>query len=180
MSLKEVLALTHECSCSRCSAGCLYGSGSLTDEDLEQLPKHLELSQGEVKERYLEEVEKFGTKRFRPKLKREDGKPYGKCIFYDEGCTIHAAKPTECKVAMSCKPYGPELITWFNLNYFVDANNPQSIRQWALHLLSGGDTIEGGELTDLVPDKDELKRMFEYSDIMKRNDKDWEKELGLK
>ena len=70
--------------------------------------------------KHTEDITKFNTTLKRPKIQREQDKPYGKCIFYEEniGCKIHKAKPYECRIAMGCKPYGEELITWFDLKYF--------------------------------------------------------------
>lgn len=177
--LKEILKLVEDCNCEHCRNGCKFGSGFLADEDLKKLAGFLGISENELKEKYLEEFEKFSTKRFKPKLVRKD-LPFGKCIFYEEktGCKVHPAKPLECRIAMGCKEYGEDLIVWFNLNNFVNVNNPQSIRDWALYLKSGGKNIKGGKLTELVADEKELKEILEY--IKLGYEKDWEKELGLK
>ena len=84
--------------CQRRNNCCKHGSGCLVNDDLRNISLFLGISEKEVKEKYLEGVEKFNTRLFRPKIVR-DGKPYGVCIFFDEkGCKIHSVKPTECKV----------------------------------------------------------------------------------
>ena len=114
-----------------------------------------------MKKEFLEEVEKFNTKRFRPKILRKD-KPYGKCIFFDEdiGCKVHEAKPLECKISMGCKSYGEKLSWWFMLNNFVNKDDPESVRQYASYLKTGGKTLEGAGLNDLVPDKEKLRKIL--------------------
>jgi len=121
-----------------------------------------------LKKEFLEEVEKFNTKKFRPRIKRKEGRPYGKCIFFDEklGCKIHEAKPLECKIAMGCKDYGEDLILWFMLNHFVNKDDAESIRQFASYLKAGGKTLDGGKLEELVPDKAKLKKILDL-EIMK-------------
>ncbi|MBW2965815.1 hypothetical protein KY342_01785, partial [Candidatus Woesearchaeota archaeon] len=115
----------------------------------------------ELQEKYLEEKELFNTKLSRPKPKTNN-KPYGECAFLsDKKCKIHQVKPLQCKVG-NCSEYGEELTVWFDLNYFVNEDDPQSIREWKLYLDSGGKTIKGGELKDLVPDKKILKKILSY------------------
>ena len=159
--VNEVLRLTNPCKCDACTVGCRYGSGFLADEDIPKLAKFLGLSEEVMKKEFLEEVEKFNTKRFRPKILRKD-KPYGKCIFFDEdiGCKVHEAKPLECKISMGCKSYGEKLSLWFMLNHFVNKDDPESVRQFASYLKTGGKTLEGAGLNDLVPDKEKLRKIL--------------------
>lgn len=161
--LKDALKLSHPCKCDACSVGCKHGSGSLTDEDIPKIAKFLGISEEELKKSFLEEIEKFNTKKFRPKILRKN-RPYGKCIFYDEkiGCKVHAVKPLECKISMGCKDYGEQLSLWFMLNHFVNKNDAESIRQYASYLKAGGKTIEGAELEKLVPDKEKLRKILSF------------------
>ena len=160
--LKEVLKLTHPCKCNACEIGCEYGSGFLIGEDSKNIARFLNITEKELKEKFLEEVEQFNTKLLRPKLERKDNKPYGKCIFFDErGCKVHKVKPLQCKVSMGCKEYGEQLTIWFMLNHEVNTNDPESIRQYNIYLKSGGKTLKGGELESLVPDKQKLKKIIE-------------------
>ncbi len=180
--VKEVLKLGHPCKCNACSVGCKHGSGFLADDDIPKLARFMNISEDVLKKEFLEEVEKFNTKKHRPKILRKD-KPYGKCVFFDEGdkqpikdglhdpthlpsnpprCKIHEAKPLECKIAMGCKDYGEQLSIWFMLNHFVNKNDAESVRQFASYLKSGGKTLEGAELNDLVPDKEKLKKILSF------------------
>jgi len=159
--IKEVLKLAHPCECNACNNGCKYGSGFLASQDIAKIAKYLGITEDVLKKEFLEEVEKFNTKKFRPKILRKN-KQYGKCIFFDEeiGCKIHEVKPLECKLSMACKPYGEQLSLWLMLNHFV--NDAESIRQFATYLKSGGKTLEGAELKDLVPDKEKLRKILSF------------------
>ncbi|MBU89985.1 hypothetical protein CMO94_00465 [Candidatus Woesearchaeota archaeon] len=165
--VKEVLKLANPCKCNACTVGCKHGSGFLADEDMKNIAKFMNISEEVLKKEFLEEVEKFNTKRHRPKIVKKY-KPYGKCIFFDEeiGCKVHEAKPLECKIAMGCKDYGEKLSIWFMLNHFVNKDDAESVRQFASYLKTGGKTLEGAELKDLVPNKNKLKKILSY-EIMK-------------
>jgi len=162
--LKEVLKLAAPCRCNSCNHGCKYGSGSLAGNDAKNIAAFLGISEEDLKKGFLEEVELFNKKLLRPKLVREENKPHGQCVFYDDekGCTIHEAKPLECKTSISCKDYGEELSIWFMVNYAVDASDPESIRQFAQYIKSGGKLIPGASLQELVPDKNQLKKILNY------------------
>ena len=162
--LKEVLKLASPCRCSSCNHGCKYGSGSLAGDDAKNIAKFLGISEEELKKGFLEEVELFNKKLLRPKLIRENNKPHGRCVFYDDevGCTVHEVKPLECKTSINCKPYGEELSVWFMANFVVDANDPESIRQFSQYIKSGGKLIQGASLQELVHDKEKLKKILNY------------------
>lgn len=159
---KEVVAKLGEKDCKGCVHCCKYGSGVLAEDDLKKIAKFLRMTEDEVKQKYLEEFEKFNTKRLRPKLLKEKGRPYGKCVFLNEktGCTIHEVKPLNCKIG-SCGQQSADLQKWFDLKYFLDTNNPESVRQYALWL-EFNDPLPGGKLSELV-EKDKLKQMLSYS-----------------
>lgn len=161
--LKEVLKLAHPCKCNACEIGCKYGSGTLINEDISKIAEFLAVSEDVLKREFLEEIEKFNTKLLRPKLIRKNN-PYGKCIFFDEkiGCKIHEVKPLECKISMGCKPYGEQLSLWFALNHFVNKDEPESIRQFATYLKSGGKTLPGAKLEDFVSDKEKLNKILSF------------------
>ena len=162
--IKEVLKLVEPCECEACTIGCKYGSGFLADEDIPRIAEYLGIAEEVLKKKFLEEVEKFNTKKFRPKILRKDNKQYGKCIFFDENikCKVHELKPLECKISMACKPYGEQLSLWFMLNHFVNEKDAESIRQFATYLKSGGKTLEEAKLEDLVPDKEKLKKILSF------------------
>ena len=162
--LKEVLKLAAPCRCNSCNHGCKYGSGSLVGEDSKNIAAFLFISEEDLKQKFLEEVELFNKKILRPKLLREKDKPHGQCVFYHEekGCTIHQVKPLECKTSIQCKDYGQDLSVWFMVNHVVDANDPESIRQYSQYLKSGGKLIPSASLEELVPDKEKLKKILGY------------------
>lgn len=145
---------------------CEYGSGFCVEEDLPKLAAFLRISVDELKEKYLEEFEKFNTKRYRPKLLRKEGVPYGACVFLDKekGCTVHKAKPLQCKVA-HFDEHSEALSKWFDFNYFVNVNDPESIRQYALWTQLN-EPLPGAELERLVPDKELLDKILNYK-VMK-------------
>ena len=161
--VNEVLTLSNPCKCEACTVGCKHGSGFLVEEDIPRIAKFMNLPEDFLKKEFLEEVEKFNTKRFRPRILRKD-KPYGKCIFFDEeiGCKVHEVKPLECKISMGCKDYGEQLSVWFMLNHFVNKDDAESIRQFASYLKTSGKTLEGAELKDLVPDKEKLRKILSF------------------
>jgi Fe-S-cluster containining protein len=177
--LPTLLKMTHPCRCDSCENSCNFGSGALADNELERIAYYLDLTPDDAKEKYFEEVKRFGTTRLRPKLERKEGLPYGKCIFYEKekGCLIHEVKPLECKLSMGCKDYGDELITWFHINHFLDKKNPESLRQFKIYLESGGKTLPGAEHKDIF-DQETLKKLEEYEDL--KDDTDWDEKLGIK
>ena len=147
--------------CQQKNNCCRFGSGFLVDSDFEKIAKELKISQEKLKEEYLEKQVMFGKELFRPKLLKGN-KPYGKCIFFNEkGCKIHTVKPLQCKVG-NCGEHGEELSSWFLINCIVDKDNPESIRQYASYIKSGGKVIPGGELKDLIPSKEKLKKILNY------------------
>lgn len=161
--LKKILGLGMQCD--RCGHCCSHGSGFLTREEHKKIAEFLKISEKELKERYLEEVEKLNTRLWRPKLVKEQGKenlPYGKCVFLkDNRCEIHKIKPLQCRVG-NCFEHGEKLSLWFTLNHFLNENDPESIRQYAVYLKSGGKTLKGAELKNLVKDKEKLKKILSY------------------
>ena len=155
----EILSLGH--NCRQCGHCCSHGSGFLVGEDAKEISKHLKITEEELKQKYLEEKELFNTKLLRPKLITKN-KPYGKCIFLkDKICSIHKVKPFQCRIG-NCSEDGEELSIWFTLNYLVNRDDPESIRQYAAYLISGGKTLEGGQLEELVPDKEKLKKILSF------------------
>ncbi|MFH1641709.1 MAG: YkgJ family cysteine cluster protein [Nanoarchaeota archaeon] len=156
--LKDIAKLGKPCK--KCGHCCQYGSGALIEEDVKNIARYLNITEKELKEKYLETLEKFNTKRFRPKLIRKD-KPFGKCVFYDNGCKIHEVKPLQCKIN-NCGKEGEELSIWFTLNYFINKNDPESIRQFNDYLRSGGKTLAKGELKDYIKDEKKLKDILSF------------------
>ena len=159
---ETVMELARECR--KCANCCKVDSGYLVNDDLRRISEYLGITEDKLSDDYLEEFEKFNTTLSKPKIVRK-GKPYGKCIFLIDGlCSIHEVKPLYCRL-VNCGPLNREMIIWFDLNYFVDVNDPESIRQYAFYL-KHGPTIKGGELRDLVPDEEKLNKILSY-DILK-------------
>ena len=163
-SIEEIQKLAPACSCEQCNHGCKLGSGFLAKGDKEKIASFLKIDVKELEKKYLEKLRLLNKDMFRPKLERKNGMPFGKCNFFkDNKCSIHSVKPLECKIAMGCREYGEELTQWFMLNHILDINNKESIREYASYLKSGGKTLSGGELKELIPDKKKLKKMLKRS-----------------
>jgi len=149
-------------ACTSCSHACTMSSGFLVGDDFAKLAKHLGVTEAKLKMNWLESVRLYNKTMWRPKLLRESGKPYGRCVFFDdhENCTIHAIKPLHCKVS-TCGTYGEQLSQWFMLNHVIDANDPVAVREWA-QTLKHHPTIPGGELHEIITDEDKLKKVLGY------------------
>ena len=161
--LADIMKLAPPCSCTACSHGCTMGSGMLAGDDAKRIAKFLGITEAELKEKFLEEQELLNKKMLRPKLER-NGKPYGKCTFYDEkrGCTVHEVKPLQCRISIGCRPYSSDLTAWFTLNYVLDSYDPEAVRQYADYIASGGHTIQGGKLEEIMPDKKKRKEILGF------------------
>ena len=164
--LKDILKLVHDCKCKACESGCRFGSGVLINGEEKKIAEFLNISEEELKKKYLEETEEFNKKFLRPKIRRGE-KPYGPCIFFDKKkkCLIHKVKPMQCNLSMSCKSYGEDLMLWFMLNYIIDKDDPESVRQFASYINSGGKTLEHGQLKDFIPDKEKLNKILSFETL---------------
>ncbi len=159
-SKEEVIRLNEECS--RCSYSCEYESHPLVEDDFRKISRHLGISEEELREKYLEQVEIFSTKGFRPKLKRDYKKPYGKCIFYHNNeCALQEKKPLGCKIKKDCPIHGRDLAAWFNVNYFLDKNNMNSILDYFIYAESNGHIVPGAK-PDEIFDEETKKKVREY------------------
>jgi len=149
--------------CNRCGKCCSVDSGYLADDDFKKIADFLGKTVDELKDEYLETFEKFNKTLFKPKKLRGD-KQYGKCIFLiDDLCSIQEVKPLYCRL-VNCGPNSRKMALWFDLNYVVDENDPESIRQYASYL-KFGPTLEGGKLKDLIADEETLKKILDYEII---------------
>lgn len=149
--------------CEKCGHCCSFGSGFFLAEDVRRIAKAMNMKKDDFIKEFLEETESFNTKLHKAKTIKENNKPYGKCTFYskENGCEIHEIKPLHCKVGKGCGEEGEHISVWFALNYLVNVNDPESIRQWAVYL-HDNPTIPGGELLDLVKDKEKLQKILSY------------------
>ena len=77
-------------SCTRCGDCCTGapGYGWVEPAEIEALAKHLGLSVDSFGERYLRKVGR------RYSLIE---KPGGDCVFFDKGCSVYPARPTQCR-----------------------------------------------------------------------------------
>jgi len=159
--LKVVMELGKECD--RCNKCCSFDSGIVMEEDIPQIAKHLKITEAKLKENNLVEHDRFNTHCFKFKQKKQPGKPYGKCIMLDEkkGCIIHDVKPLHCRVCSAKSKQGEALSQWFALNYLVNVENPESIRQWAT-FLNYNKPIPGGKLKELIPDNKKVKSILNF------------------
>ncbi|MBU0535964.1 MAG: YkgJ family cysteine cluster protein [Nanoarchaeota archaeon] len=159
--LSEVLELGT--TCSACGHCCRHGSGALVRGDLKKIAEKLGMKEDEVKEKYLEEIRKFNTILLKPKLIKSEGKPYGRCVFLtpESKCSIQEVKPLQCAIG-NCTEHGEELNLWFTLNYYLNENDPESVRQYAVYLKCGGKTLPGWELENLIADKEKLRKILHY------------------
>ncbi len=155
--------------CKKCGKCCQFDSGHLVEDDVKKISSHLRMTQENFTKKYLDESEKFNTKAFKPKLVKERTMPYGRCIFLkDNLCSIHSVKPLHCKIGSPCMQHGEAASVWFTINYFVNKDDPESIRQWATYLKTHP-TIPGGTLKDLVPDGEKLKKILSYEILTEKD-----------
>ncbi len=159
--LSEILKLGK--TCSECGHCCRHGSGALARGDLKRIAEKLGMTEEELKKRYLVSEEKFNTTLLKPRLIKEEGKPYGRCVFLtpDNKCSINDVKPLQCRIG-NCTEHGEKLNLWFMLNYHLNENDPESIRQYAVYLRCGGKTVPGAELRELIKDPEKLRKILEY------------------
>ena len=161
-SERDILKIGKDCG--KCGNCCRHTGGFLVPEDVPKIAEFAGLTEADLKQHCLEEVNIFNTKMLRP-LTIKKGKPFGACIFFntDEGCVIHEVKPFQCRVG-TCSEHGEKTLQWFWLNHCVNPDDPQSIREWASYLKQH-ETIPGGRLQELVPDSKKLKDILNYKVI---------------
>ena len=149
--------------CTGCGKCCNLDSGIVLEEDIPRLASNFGLTEKEFSEKYLVEHEKFNTKVWKLKQEKKQGKPYGRCVLLNEKnqCSVHEIKPLHCRACSTASKHGEQLSLWFTLNHLVNPNDPESIRQWAQYLQTHP-TIPGGNLQDLVPDKERLAKILSY------------------
>ena len=164
-SLKRILEIGSPCN--KCGHCCKFNSGLVTEQDIDAISESLNMDRDVFIQAYLEEIEMFHTKIFRFKINKEDDKPYGKCVFFSgsEGCKIHSVKPIFCQTS-NCFAYSQDLIAWFYLNYLVNPDDPQSIRDYASYLESEGKLIPGGHLHEIVLDSERLRKILNYEELL--------------
>ena len=157
--VKTILKLSSECKMDgKC---CEYGGGFVLKGDIPQIAAFLGLTENQFKAKYVDPIVRFNTSGFRLKSEKTN-KQYGPCVFLNENkqCMIHKVKPLHCKIG-TCSEHGEAINQWFTLNYYINVEDAESIRQWAIFLKTH-DTIPGGQLESLVPDKKRLYEILTY------------------
>lgn len=145
--------------CKQCGHCCKYSTGYMLDEDVERIAKHLGMDKNAFIKKYCEKISLFNKELHKPKTLK---KPFGHCVFLENNkCSIHKVKPLYCKIG-TCKEKGEEITIWYKLNYLVDTDDPESIRQWKTYLDIGGKNIPGGKLEEIIPEKKKLKKILSY------------------
>ncbi len=148
--------------CDGCTHCCKFHGGTVLKSEVPHLARHLRMDEGKFSERYLEPFTQLGTTHFRIRSEKKGSIPYGPCVFLGKkGCRIHEAKPLHCRVG-TCKEWGEESQMWFLLNHFLDPADGHSMREYAMHLKTGGKTLPGAYLHELVPDAKRLKEITNY------------------
>ncbi|MBN1386055.1 YkgJ family cysteine cluster protein [Candidatus Woesearchaeota archaeon] len=146
--------------CHGCTHCCEYGGGIVLEHEIEPMAKRLRITKEEFRKEYLDEIERFNKKVWKFKVKSRKGLPFGSCVFLEKGCKIHDVKPLYCRIT-TCGKLARKQLLWFDINHLVEPTDPEAIRQWAQYL-QYGELIEGGELEELVPDKERLKKILSY------------------
>ncbi len=159
---EEILKIGSECKL--CGSCCRFGSGFVLEEEIPVIAASLNHDIRSFKEHFLEEIELFNTKAWKFKTVKEEGKPYGHCMFLDGNvCKIHKVKPLHCRVSTCDAEHGDAINAWFLVNHFVNPDDPESVRQYHAYIKTGGLVIEGAELEHLVPDRSRLKKILDYT-----------------
>jgi Fe-S-cluster containining protein len=153
------------CVDKKCVHCCKFGSGYVLRDEIPKIAESLKMTPEELEKNYLEPAEKFNTRHMKFKTRNEKGKPYGPCVFLNEqaGCLIHDVKPLNCRIG-NCGMNGSDLQKWFDLNFFVNADDPESIRQYAVYL-EFNEPLPGGRLKELVSNPTRLQRILNYDII---------------
>ncbi|MEM2121530.1 MAG: YkgJ family cysteine cluster protein [Candidatus Woesearchaeota archaeon] len=160
--LKNILMLSSNCkNCGNC---CKNGQGFVLNEETKTIAEYLKISEEELLKNYLEKTTLFNKEILKTKTKNQKKNnkiPTGPCVFYEEekGCLIHEVKPLFCRV-VNCKPYSTEIIQWYFLNYVLDKEDPEAIRQWA-HFIKYNEPIPGAKLNELV-DEEKLNKIMNF------------------
>ena len=147
--------------CEKCGHCCSFDSGIFLESDIKRIADKKGVPVDDFKKRFLEEKQILNKNVHKAKLKKE-GKPFGKCVFLqNKECSIHDVKPLHCEIGSGCHEYGQQINIWFMLNHVLDESDPQAIRDWSVYLQSRS-TIPGGELHELIKNKEKLAQILSY------------------
>ncbi len=163
---KEALLKEVGTRCQSCGHCCSFGSGVVLESEIPEMAKQLAISEKELKEMYLEPFTKFHTIQFRFKQLRVGNAPHGRCVFLNvdsKRCHIHENKSLHCKIS-TCSVYGEDAQKWFDVNYFLNLKDPQSVREYNTYL-KFNTPLFGAELESLLP-SEELKKILSYEKVV--------------
>lgn len=112
-------------------------------EEVKVLAEKFNITEEEFKKKYLTEFTNMHTTHYRLKQRKEDSRlPHGSCVFLKgNDCSIHEFKPLHCRVTSCCSAMGEELSLWFMQKYFVNENDPESIKEFEQYKKLGGKTL---------------------------------------
>ncbi len=145
---KEVLKIAE--NCKGCGTCCTHDGCFVLSEETDKIAQYLDMDPDNFKEKFLKNIDMFHTNLF--KTLNVEG-----CIFLEDNkCSIHDVKPMHCRIG-SCNEHGESLIEWYYLNYLVNTDDPESIRQWNTRL-KFKKTISGGNSHELVKDKKSISK----------------------
>ncbi|NIZ40147.1 YkgJ family cysteine cluster protein [Entomospira entomophila] len=84
--------------CTQCSHCCRGESGYvfLSKLDLDRLSKHLELSEGDFLEQHVRTIP-FGDHLRVSLLEKPEPDGQFRCEFWNDGCSVYHARPTQCR-----------------------------------------------------------------------------------
>jgi Fe-S-cluster containining protein len=152
-----------EIVCKDCVHCCQFQGGFVLPEEASRIASHLGIDDKEFIEKFLEPHTRFNTTLFRLKSgKKEKEKPFGPCVFLKkEGCGIQKVKPLHCRVG-TCNSATEENNLWYSLRYFLNPSDEVSMREYAMYLKTGGKTLPGANLHELVPDKKKINKLLNY------------------
>ncbi len=169
-SKEKVLELVG--SGSRPGDMCKVLPGFIAEHELPKIAEKLGVSHDELRTNFLREVYAYNTRLHKPKHEANERRlgfkptdtihqmPYGKCVFLDgektgeHKCMLGDAQPLHCRISTE-KSHGQKLHSWYLLTHAVNPDDPKSLREWAIYPKTHP-TIPGGELHELVPNKEKL------------------------
>ncbi len=159
--LKTMLEIGRTCDCKggQCGKCCEHVGAVFLDGEEEKVAKTKNMTAEEFEKKFLEHITRFNTTRKKAKQKEN-----GECIFLAKNglCTIHEVKPLHCQVCHH-GPYGEEAHDWFDVHYFVNTNDPNSLREWNIKLNVKPSKVEGVALKDLIGKK--VDEILHYEDL---------------
>jgi Fe-S-cluster containining protein len=102
MSIKKetpketVLKIAKECC--KCGHCCRHTSGFILKNELKRIAEKLGTNEENLKKQFLEQTQLYNKNVYRPKRKNVS-KGYGECVFHEDICKIHEAKPLFCAIS---------------------------------------------------------------------------------